>query len=163
MSKIKVRDKDEIKAELPALDASQFNAAVREVEKRRVDREKLSTADVVDHQTDTALAMKDILSKRMKMTADHDELSRQEWFGGLYVQDGVPLMPADNILRALWDAARKTKEGPKVKAGVFVTSDSVISHNGPRTLDKSVRRRPGRCKCLIWYKPCRFAAQHAVG
>lgn len=84
-----------------------------------------------------AKALKKVTSKRTKTDEDHEELARLEHAGSLYFDaDAGPYIPADNIWRALYDAAKKSKRGPKVKEGVFISTDiNPLAYRGPRTIE----------------------------
>lgn len=84
-----------------------------------------------------AKALKRVTGKRNKTDDDHEEVARLEHAGSLYFdQDAGPYIPADNIWRALYDAAKKTKRGPKIKEGLFIATDvNPLAYKGPRTVD----------------------------
>lgn len=79
-------------------------------------------------------AVKKLVAKRNKTDEDYLELARTEYLGGLYYEPEIgPYIPADNILRCLYDAAKKHKQGPRVKEGLFITSEvNPLAYNGPR-------------------------------
>jgi hypothetical protein len=81
-----------------------------------------------------AKAVKKYSSKRKKTDDDHAELAHLEFIGSLYYERDVgPFVPSDNIWRCLYDAAKKSKNGQRVKEGVFITSDvNPLSYRGPR-------------------------------
>lgn len=83
-------------------------------------------------------ALKKVTSKRSKTDDDHAEVARLEYLGSLYFDADIgPYLPGDNIWRALYDAAKKRKMGPRVKEGVIITSNfNPISYGGPRTLNQ---------------------------
>lgn len=82
-------------------------------------------------------ALKKATGKRTKTDDDHEEIARLEHVGGLYYLPGVgPYLPGDNIWRSLYDAAKKHKKGPRIKEGVFISTDvNPLSYQGPRDLD----------------------------
>lgn len=84
-----------------------------------------------------AKALKRVTGKRTKTDDDHEELARLEHAGSLYFDvDAGPYIPADNIWRCLYDAAKKSKRGPKVKEGVFIETDiNPLAYRGPRDID----------------------------
>jgi hypothetical protein len=67
-------------------------------------------------------AMKDITKKGTKKTdADLEELARLEWMGSLYINErGRPCWPGENIEALIRSAAKTTKSGKDVQAGVIV-------------------------------------------
>ncbi|GAA3441048.1 hypothetical protein [Planomonospora venezuelensis] len=82
-------------------------------------------------------ALKSVTSKRGKTDENHEEIARLEHAGSLYFDDDIgPYIPADNIWRALFDGAKKSKRGPRIKEGVFITTDvNPLAYDGPRTID----------------------------
>lgn len=87
-----------------------------------------------------------ISKKRNKTEADHADIARLEFFGGLYmsgtfeVKDGhaitgtgsVPCIPAWNVLRCLQDGAKRHKRGPDVLRGVHpLTEHATLEYEGP--------------------------------
>jgi hypothetical protein len=80
-------------------------------------------------------AIKKISGKRTKTEDDHAEMAHLEFIGSLYHDpDAGPYIPSDNIWRCLYDAARKSKRGPKVKEGILITTDinPLGGYGGPR-------------------------------
>ena len=71
-----------------------------------------------------AKAIKKVSGKRNKTEDDHAEMAHLEFIGSLYYDpDAGPFIPGANIWRALYDGAKKSKRGPKVKEGLLITSD----------------------------------------
>lgn len=79
--------------------------------------------------------MKQISSKRAKTDADHEELARLEFFAGLYLSQDGPVIPAHCIDAVLFEAAKKGREGPLCKAGVFCPQHVALEYDGPRTAE----------------------------
>lgn len=79
--------------------------------------------------------LKKISSKRAKTDADYEEMSRLEWYGGLYLTDGKPCLPGEGIEAHLIDAAKKNKRGPSVRAGLFCDGDFPLIYEGPTDLE----------------------------
>jgi hypothetical protein len=82
-----------------------------------------------------AKAVAEISKKRNKTEADHMELSRREFFGALYIDQNGPFIPAVNIRKAIEEAAKKSKKGAQVRAGVFVNTNGSLEYEGPRDRD----------------------------
>lgn len=82
-------------------------------------------------------AKKRVSNKRTKTDEDHEELARLEYLGGLYFDADVgPYLPAQNIERALLDAARLSKRGKQIERGMFIQTDTnPIAYRGPRDTD----------------------------
>lgn len=78
--------------------------------------------------------MKPIQGKRKKTEEDYLDLARLEFLGGLYMNpDGTgPMMPGQNVHRALLDAAKITREGKTVERGIILVEDAPLLYSGPR-------------------------------
>lgn len=84
--------------------------------------------------------------KRDKTTADHEQISKVEWHGGLWLQDGKPCIPAEAIESAFVAAARTRRKGPQAKAGFLCSISPFLEYEGPTDLvslwnDKAFRFR----------------------
>lgn len=89
---------------------------------------------LADPLDDHARAISAVARKRAKTEADHLELARLEFLGGLYTtaEDG-PVLPAWNILRCLQDGAKRHKRGADVLRGVYPLQEAAaIQYKGPR-------------------------------
>jgi hypothetical protein len=84
-----------------------------------------------------AKEMKKVSGKRGKTEEDYAELSRLEWFGGLYTNDGRIGIPADVLLGFMLKAGKQFKLGPKVSAGIFETQEFyTLNYDGPKDPEK---------------------------
>jgi hypothetical protein len=78
-------------------------------------------------------ALKSITGKRTKTDEDHEEISRIEYLGSLYIDDVGPYLPGDNIWKSLYEAAKKSNDGPRIKEGVLITTGTnPLAYVGPR-------------------------------
>lgn len=77
--------------------------------------------------------MKEITAKKNNKTEeDLEKLGDLEWEGGLYTNgDGLLCLPARLIEGMLLEAGKKTRRGPKIKAGVMCEKDALLIHPGP--------------------------------
>jgi hypothetical protein len=74
-----------------------------------------------------------ISKKRNKTEADHLEIARLEFEGGLYVNGNGPCVPAWNVLRCLQDGAKRHKRGADVLRGVYPLAEHAdVLYDGPR-------------------------------
>lgn len=74
-----------------------------------------------------------ISKKRNKTEADHMEIARLEFGGGLYTNGNGPMLPAWNILRCLQDGAKRHKRGADVLRGVYpINEHADVQYDGPR-------------------------------
>jgi len=97
-----------------------------------------------------ARAMKKCSGKRNKTDEDLEELSRLEWWAGLYIDqaptiDGATVTPAPNsrlvipahlLDSCIREGARKSKMGKQASAGCIVNGDGAFNHQGPANLAK---------------------------
>lgn len=76
----------------------------------------------------------EVSKKRQKTEDDLMELSRREWFGGLYLSEdtNVPIVPERCLERMLRDAAAKSKRGKDVRAAVIVMQPATLDYQGPK-------------------------------
>ena len=91
---------------------------------------------LADPLDDFARNIAKISKKRNKTEADHVEIGRLEFLGGLYLNGNGPCLPAWNILRCLQDGAKRHKRGVDVLRGVYPLTDHAdLSYQGPREPD----------------------------
>lgn len=57
--------------------------------------------------------------KRTKTDEDRAEVSRLEWFGGLYVVDGIIVVPLNQVRGCIIGTARASKQGRAVERSVY--------------------------------------------
>lgn len=77
----------------------------------------------------------ELTSKKSLMTdADRLEIARLKFLGGMYYDEETgPYLPAANIFASLIAAARKTRHGQVVEAGVIWLADKApLQYEGPR-------------------------------
>jgi hypothetical protein len=81
-----------------------------------------------------AKALKPYSAKRKKTDEDHENLGRLEFLGSLYHdEDAGPFIPGDNVWRCLYDASKKTTQGPVFKTAVQITTlVNPLAYSGPR-------------------------------
>jgi len=91
---------------------------------------------LADPTNEIARMMKAVSGKRDKTEADFAELSRLEWYGGLYLQDGSPCLPGEMIEAMLLEASRKKKKGVQAKAGLIVPNNAKLDYPGPQDIDE---------------------------
>jgi hypothetical protein len=78
-----------------------------------------------------------IAKKRGKTEADHLEIGRLEFHGGLYTNGNGPCLPAWNIIRCLQDGAKRHKKGIDVLRGIYPLSEHAdVEYDGPRDPDE---------------------------
>jgi hypothetical protein len=80
--------------------------------------------------------MKKISGKRDKTESDYIEMSRLEWYGGLYVDNGRPCIPGEVIEACLLEAARKSRKGKQAQAGIMVPDNAILIYDGPQNIDE---------------------------
>lgn len=98
----------------------------------------LHNGQTADPRNRYAKDMKAISSKRKKVDADFDQMARIEWFAGLYVGDyqkdgntyATTPIPAHVIEGTIIGGAKKSKNSPRVKSGVFVDQPAILDFDG---------------------------------
>lgn len=71
-------------------------------------------------------ASSQLTSKRKKTDSDELAIARIEWEAGLYFDpDGYLCVPGQNLERMLLDAAKKNKNGVKIKEGIRVEENHI--------------------------------------
>lgn len=77
-----------------------------------------------------------LTSKRLKTEADHEEISRVEWFGGLWLHQSKPCVPAEALMATFVEAAKTRKRGPQAEAGLVVEAHAPLRYAGPADVDE---------------------------
>lgn len=92
---------------------------------------------MADPLNEWAKKLKAVSGKRKKTDEDHEEMSRIEFFGSLYLDKDLRVCwPSENIESMLNAAARKRKEGPQARTGMMVTGDFPLTYTGPETAEE---------------------------
>lgn len=97
---------------------------------------------LADPLDDFTRAIAAISKKRSKTEADHLEIGRLEFLGGLYTSPPLglneernghkPCAPAWNVLRCLQDGAKRQKRGQDVLRGIYPLVETVeLNYDGP--------------------------------
>lgn len=96
----------------------------------------MHNGNMLDPQNPYVIAMKKITSKRKKVDADLEELSRLEFLGGLYLDENNNItIPPEVINGVLKKAAKLDKMGKKMESGVMC-KNTVFTYEGPKDIDK---------------------------
>ncbi|OSJ08871.1 hypothetical protein BST63_27380 [Bradyrhizobium canariense] len=77
-----------------------------------------------------------LTSKRLKTVADHQEIARVEWFGGLWLDGGIPCIPAEALEATFLSGARMQRRGPQAAAGLQVEGPARLFYDGPNDVDE---------------------------
>jgi hypothetical protein len=93
---------------------------------------------LADPDNELVQQIRAITSKGVKMTAeDRAEKSKLQWFGALYVHNGEPFLPANNLLRCFVEAGKLTRNGTDVERAL-VPSEArlVLDYPGARDVNE---------------------------
>lgn len=87
-----------------------------------------------------------LTKKRDKTLADHEQIAKIEWHGGLWLHDGRPCIPSEAIKSAFIASAKTRRKGKNAKAGFACMGSPLLQYNGPSDLallwdDKAFRLR----------------------
>lgn len=77
-------------------------------------------------------SLAEVHSKRKKTDADHLELARREYYGGLYMSNGAPCIPGEMLEAMMIGGAKKEKMGNQAKAGIIVEGNPALEYEGPK-------------------------------
>lgn len=88
---------------------------------------------LADPMDEFAQRLKEVSGKRKKTESDYLEMSRIEFFGGLYTnEDGRVIIPGVSLEAMIQDGAKVSKRGKDAKAGVIVEEDPLLIYDGPK-------------------------------
>jgi hypothetical protein len=83
-----------------------------------------------------------ITAKRKKTEDDRREISRLEFLGSLYLDEGQVVVPKTNVRKCFQEAAKVTKKGKDVARAVMPLPpgelNSVLVYKGPQTVEELV-------------------------
>lgn len=106
----------------------QFEAMLRGTTPLLMHSEQLS-----DPLNTFAKQIREVTGKRKKTDADHEEISRLEFLGGLWLDESTePCMPGYVVEALIRDGAKKHRMGKDAAAGVLITADAPLLYEGPR-------------------------------
>jgi hypothetical protein len=89
--------------------------------------------------------LKRISGKRKKTDADHEEMSKIEWFASLYADKGKLCIPGEVLEAALVEGAKKQKLGKQFQTTVFVPGNAILHFDGDNlTVDELWERGTNR-------------------
>jgi hypothetical protein len=77
-----------------------------------------------------------LTAKRPKTESDHIEIGRIEWYGGLWLHNGLPCIPADALQSAFKSVAKTEKRGQQAAAGILVEAPAILKYDGPSDIDE---------------------------
>jgi hypothetical protein len=96
----------------------------------------MHNGQLADPLNEGVKAMKKISGKRSKTEADFEALARLEYQGSLYMDaTGRPVIPSHVLESVIVNGAKKSKDGLKAKAGMFVEKNAVLEYDGPKDRD----------------------------
>ena len=96
----------------------------------------MNSNQCVDPLHPLTIEKKKISGKRKKTEADYLELKRLEYLGALYHSEGKLIIPSRCLYATLEAGARKSKDGPKVREGVFIDQNGSLDVDKKYNLDK---------------------------
>ena len=76
-----------------------------------------------------------VTGKRNKTHADHEEIARIEWHGGLWLSQNRPCIPAEALEACFTKAAGAMRKGRQAKAGLMVSESCPLIYDGPAEVD----------------------------
>jgi hypothetical protein len=77
-----------------------------------------------------------ITAKRKKTETDRAEITKLEWYGGLYVGANGPVLPTRHVRKCVVEAAKVKRLGKAVERGFVLRGSEVpLIYDGPRDID----------------------------
>lgn len=87
---------------------------------------------MVDPEFELNRQIKSLTAKRKKTDDDLRQIERLEWFGGLYVENGVIVQPTSKARKCLINTAKISKMGKMVERALSFTALNVpLVYEGP--------------------------------
>lgn len=77
-----------------------------------------------------------LTAKRPKTIADHQEISRTEWYGSLWLHGDRACVPAEALMATMVGGAKSLKKGLDVAAGVDIEQHAPLLYDGPQDIDE---------------------------
>jgi hypothetical protein len=96
----------------------------------------MHSSRLVDPLDPISIDLARLTSKRAKTAADHEEIARTEWIGGLWTRAGAPCIPAEAIESAILAGAKTKRKGKQMKAGFLCNEAPLLNYDGPRGLEE---------------------------
>ena len=100
----------------------------------------MHNARLADPLDSASKALAAVTGKRKKTDSDIEKIAELEFKGSLYTNgNGEPIIPGRLIYGCLagrGGAARKHKEGPLAKSGLFVDGNFLLEYDGPKDEDE---------------------------
>lgn len=91
---------------------------------------------MVDPQFELNRQIKAITGKRKKTDEDLNTIEKLEWYGGIYLENGVVVQPTAKPRKCFIGAARISKQGKQVeRALTFLGVNVPLIHDGPTDVD----------------------------
>lgn len=86
----------------------------------------MHNGQMADPLNEITRALSKISSKRAKTDADHEEMARLEFLGGLYTKNNKVIVPAEMLEASIISGAKKFKRGLAFKAGIIVENHAEL-------------------------------------
>jgi hypothetical protein len=77
-----------------------------------------------------AIDLAKITGKRAKTLADHEEIARIEWHGGLWLSESRPCIPGEAVEACFVKAAGARRKARQAKAGLMVSQPCILTYDG---------------------------------
>ena len=92
---------------------------------------------MVDKEYELCREISALTTKRKKTDADYKAIERLEWYGGIYVEDGVVVQPVAKVRKCLINTARIMKLGKGIERTLVLDGMSTpLVYEGPRDIDE---------------------------
>jgi hypothetical protein len=96
----------------------------------------MHNGQLADPLNEFSKAIGKISSKRSKTEADHEEIGRLEFLGGLYVKNNKVIIPAEMLEASIIAGAKKFRKGPAFKVGIIVEDHAELNFGSGLKADR---------------------------
>lgn len=123
----------------------------------------MHNVQLADPDNEFAKEISNYTSKRRKTEEDRVGISHWEWLGGLYLGEGGPVIPTQNVKKSLIQTGKISRLGTAVqRAFIPIGLEVPLEYDGPRTpselweLKRFVHRAPAKVgtSTVIRTRPC---------
>lgn len=111
-----------------------MEAEIMELRLRGVRPLIMHSSRLADPLDPVAVEMARLTSKRPKTGADHAEIGRLEWHGGLWLHQQRPALPAEALEACFLAAAKTRRRGKQAAAGLMIEAPALIEYDGPAAI-----------------------------
>ena len=93
--------------------------------------------------------MKKISSKRKKVDSDYEQMAKLDFFGGLYLEDKMPIIPAEVMEATLVESAKRNRLGKVTMGALYCPHNFFLSYEGEQDVEKRFDKEDCKLVCGV--------------